>query len=507
MRRVSPLHGLLALAAAYRLSLLGRGAMAFVDEAWHYKAGLFLQALSRGQLHNAFTNLNNFGRPGDLVVRLVPAALQTIPYAFGIAPSNPISLLIHTSFNVAVTLVTLVFFYRLCLIFFDGDVWVSVTASAVYSLLVNTNIYVRHTLPYDWAVCLFVCALWIALTRPRRPALSWTIGALGAGVGLIYPGYYPLAGVLAAALVARDTADGRRDWWKTLASMAGGAIVSIGVFDLLSRLGDDSYFTIMSRLSHEQGGFTRGAYEGWIFLPRYLIDVERYAGFLLIAGLAAYSTRLIARSSADRRRRPLHWIILTAAIVWAAQAIASVAGRQYLFSSRVIHPGFLFMTWALGDAIGWAPDGVARRVVCGVATTVALVSWAGFATPYAGLAYPRDVLYTLGIDSAQVPPRQKICEMDPVNATYDSPPPRDRARGYPKTDADRYVLLNFCQGFPGEKENTENRKLNTDSTLKYDGPHFLSFPAYTYEGFNEEDRHALQTPGYRVSVYERVTRP
>jgi hypothetical protein len=324
-------------------------------------------------------------------------------------------------------------------------------------------------------------------------------------VGLIYPGYYPLGGVLAAALVARDSADGRRDWWKTLASVAGGAIVCIGVFDLLSRLGDDSYFTIMSQLSREQRGFARGAYEGWIFLPRYLIDVERGTGVLLIAGVAAYGAQLIARFT-DRRRRPLHWIILTAAIIWAAQAIASAPGRQYLFSSRVIHPGFLFMTWALGDAIGWAREGKARRLVCAGAIAIALVSWAGFAVPYAGLAYPRDVLYTLGIDSAQVPPNQKICEMDPVNATYDSPPPRDRALGYPKAGPDEYLLLNFCQGFPVlPGRNLELRTENLE--LKFDGPHFLSFPAYTYEGFNEEDRQGLQAPGYRVRVYERVTRP
>ncbi|MBI3493394.1 MAG: hypothetical protein HY047_16680 [Acidobacteria bacterium] len=497
MRRVSPL--LLTVVAIYRLSLLGRGAMTFVDETWHYRAVLFLQDLRVGNVRHAFANLDNFGRPGDVLVRLIPGALQAIPFAFGLAPSNPVSLLLPTACNVIVTLITLALFYRICLLLFDGDQLVSLTASAVYSLLVNTNIYVRHTLPYDWALCVFVYALWLTLSRPPTAALAWTIGALGTAIGLIYPGYFPLAGILAVVFVARD-ATTASPWWRHVWRLGTGALVCIAGIDLLCRIGGPGYFDMMRRLGREQPGFVRGAYEGWIFVPRYLLDVEGYAGVLLLAGIVAYAARAFARRRQDGLGRRIHWVIVPAVAIWAAQAIASSPGRYFLFSGRVIHPWFLFLVWALGDAMLWVHRGAARRALCAAAVATALVSWAGFARAYARLDYPRDVLYQFAIDTARVPATQKVCEMSPVNGTYESPPSRDRGVGPPATDMTKYLLINFCQGFPTSEA---SRPLPTadEATLLFDAPHFMAFPAYAFEGFNAEDRRALRENAYRVRIY------
>src|SRR6267143_1693444 len=80
IRDVSPIAWILALVGAFRLSLLGRGAMAFLDETMYYKAGLALDALRAGHLTGALTHIaSNNGRPGNALVQLVPAALQAVP--------------------------------------------------------------------------------------------------------------------------------------------------------------------------------------------------------------------------------------------------------------------------------------------------------------------------------------------------------------------------------------------------------------------------------------------
>lgn len=506
MRRVSPLQWLVTVVAIYRVSLLGRGAMAFVDETWYYRSVLFLDDLSRGHFQHAFSNLDNLGRPGDLFVKLVPAALQAVPLAFGIAPSNPTSLLIPTACNVAITLITLVLFYRICLLLLEGDQLVSLTAAAIYSLLVNTNIYVRHTLPYDWSLCLFTYALWLALSRPLTPRLAWAIGGLAAAVGLIYPGYYPLAAVLAVVVVARDAvADKPIGWWSHAWRFGAGALLAVLVIDLFCNLGDRSYFWALRRLNNEQSGFVRGAYEGWAFIPRYLLEVEGYGGVLLLAGLAGYVARAFAQRGPAVLRRRIHWLVAPAAIIWAAQAIASSPGHHFLFSGRVIHPWFLFLVWTLGDAILWIPRPAARRAVCAAALVVSLVSWAAFVRTYSQISYPRDVLYALAIDTTRVPASQRSCEMYPINAVYESPSAHGRAAA-DQTNAAQYILINFCQGFPTSEEPRRPSGIEK-AALIFDGRHFMTLQAYSAEGYNVEDRHALLQRAYRVQVYALTDRP
>src|SRR5712691_9224553 len=99
MRRVPPIAFVFVLVAAFRLSLVGRGAMAFLDETMYYKAALALDALGAGHFTRALTHIaSNNARPGNAVLQLVPAALQAIPFAVGVPPSNPQSLMIPVAF-------------------------------------------------------------------------------------------------------------------------------------------------------------------------------------------------------------------------------------------------------------------------------------------------------------------------------------------------------------------------------------------------------------------------
>src|SRR5258706_7651897 len=187
---------LLAVVAIYRLTLLGRGALAFVDETWYFKSVMTLQALGAGHLRAALYQVaTTVARPGAVLARLPIAALQALPLAFGVAASNPRSLLIVQCFNVGVSLAILAFFFDICLVL-CGDATSALIAAAVYALLANTNLYVRHLLPYDLALCFCMAALWLGLWCPPTITPPLGAGLLRCRVGTHYPRYILLRHVL-----------------------------------------------------------------------------------------------------------------------------------------------------------------------------------------------------------------------------------------------------------------------------------------------------------------------
>jgi len=493
MRR--PLPWLLALVALYRLSLLGRGAQAFADEQWYFQSVLFLQSLAHGHAIEAASHLTfSFARPGLPLVMAIPGALQAIPFAFGVAASNPVSLLIPTACNVVVTLINLTLFYRLTLLLFDGDTAIALGAAALYSLLANTNVYVRHTLGYDWSLCLFLIAVWVMLSRPKTFARAGGIGALMAGVGAVYPGYFPLVGVAGLVLVADRREDDRAARWQLAAGFLAGVAVVVGSLDFVCRIGGLSYLDHVRQL---MGAQTQGSFaEGWSFFPRYLIDVERFGGVALLGGFAVWVTRTLSELARGRLRR-IHVLVLAATAAWMWQAFSSASLHSTVLYGRLLHPWFPFLVWATADAIAWSPRRGVRDALGGLAIAATFVAWIGFANQYDRLAYPADVLYAMGIDTARLPPGAMRCELRSVS-TYASPPPLSRRTGYPYSDRTDYVLDNFCQGFP-ESENLKVKREN--SRPLFDGPHFMTFPPYGFEGLGPEDRLKMQEMAYGVRVW------
>src|SRR5438552_278750 len=105
-----------------------------------------------------------------------------------------------TACNVIVTLVSLFLVFRIGVIL-SGDENAALAGATAYAFLVNSNVYLRHLLPYDWALSVGLIALWLSLTRPRTNVLAVVTGALTGVVLTIYTGSYSLCGVLGVAIL------------------------------------------------------------------------------------------------------------------------------------------------------------------------------------------------------------------------------------------------------------------------------------------------------------------
>src|SRR5262249_6033316 len=109
-----------------------------------------------------------------------------------------------------------------------------------------------------------------------------------------------------------------------------------------------------------------------------------------------------------------------------------------------------------------------------------------------------------GVDTTRVAEDHLRCELNP-GTWYASPGPLNRVTGYPFTGEGDYVLLNFCQALMEIQRPRVTAEIPAGARLIYDGPHWMTFPAYTFEGLSRDDRMAMMANDYRVRAY-RVTR-
>jgi hypothetical protein len=501
--RFSPILPVLVIVGAYQFSLLGVGAYSFQDEVRYKKAVNALVELRGGHLRGWLTQIVALedGRPGEAVVKMVPAALQFIPHAFGVTPANPVSLRIPTACNIIVSLGVVFLLFRMCLILCECDPAIAAAAAMFYGLLVNTSLYVRHLFPYDWSLCVFMGALWLVLSKRPTVALAALAGLFAASTVLIYPGYYLLCPLLGVALLARAPSPAV---WASRARLAvafASAVAAVFLaVEITSRSVGHSYLKASRVLT---GTITLGSFdEGWLFVPRYLIAVERAAGVILVIGLACYGARFVSEIARGTSVRPIHWLVLSVILAWMSQATMAYQLHFMVLYGRLIHPWFVFLVLAAVDALAWIRRDSLRRVVAFAAVIAAAASWLPSAADYYRLAYPADVAYRLGIDTARVAEVDMPCEMDMRGRpfAYSSPPALNAETGYPYTNASAYLLVNFCFGWPAGGEYQAVRPPR-DARLLFEGPHFLTFPAYSFEGFGPEDRHDLVARRYAVRVY------
>lgn len=483
------LLGLLLVLGLARATLLDRGAASLPDESRHYNsclaAELFLQGEGRAAVRLLF---DTEGRPGDAIVRLLPAAGQLgWRRVSGQAYANPVSLRIATAWNLLVSLALTAVVWRLARRLLTGE-RAALLATAVHALLANTNLYLRHLLPYDAALLLHLLALERALAPGARPR-RWLFIGLLLGLGqATYPGHFALPPlVLLLAL--------RRGGVRAGTSAGGAALATLVLFELLAR---GAGMTFLGSSAELAGTITHGdPAESLGFLPRYLLLVEGPVGLVLL-GLAVLwairRARALARGEPGPGAPELGLLLAGLAALYLLHGVVALASGKLVFYGRIVHLHIPFVVLAAVAALEHLPR---RRVLEGLLLIALALSLAGFARSYLGLGYPRDVLLEEGIESPALDPR-RVWELPPLLAIA-SPPGTRAAR-----PAARLVLVNFGLFWPTPGTRVQPHAVPPGSVVRCDLPHFQSFPAYQLEGSSPEQRRVMASWGPRLLVYEPI---
>jgi hypothetical protein len=501
-----------------RLLLLGSGTLVDYDERRYFQSFEALRAAVHGHWSAcAFALSMVDARPVDALWRCVPAAgqLALARYAGWDIYAFP-SLLLPTLLNWAATVGTAWFFWRICQRLLAGAPaarqW-ALVAAVLYASLVNTSIYVRHVLPYDGALLLFMGLMYWVL-RQSAPPNAWFWARLGLGAGLLwllYPGYYAGPVLLVAPLL-----DWRRPvgwvlahFGRLLALALGFGLPLLGA-EALSRLGGAPPFWAVSydlSLHILQGDPA----EGYTFWLKYLWQVEGALGLVLLALLAltlGQALRYLGRAGAigllpaTARQK----VLVAALLLFLVHATAAAAGHRIVWYGRLLHLYLPFLVLAGVAALaasrraGWAAGaGVAGCLV-------GLVSYGLFFVAYQQIAYPTDILAKYKINCLE---DKKLIYFEDVLIAENL---RFRPRGphmaaptrCPTTlnDADSLtVLVNFALLYPLIPETrTTVPAFGPTARVLLDAPYYRTFPAYEFEGLAPGERAETQQRRFRLRV-------
>jgi hypothetical protein len=433
---------LLVLLGIGRLSLIDRGRFYWADERCYLPAIQFVEAIGGGNWREAAGHLFSApgpvppARPGFVLVSMIPAITQKIitqkiiTPLLGLPPNSPNAFWIAAAFNVPVTLGITLCVFGLFRAWFREDAY-ALLAAFVYSLLANANVWVRHLVPYELSLLLFLSSLWLITTasakdRPRviRFAFAGLVTAWGY---TCYPGHYAFVLINTVAAIAAGTRPRRpptapdeqlipnsggtighsrnsnadAQLRRRFLNRFGGAryhqIVAFGslaaftmtLLEAVSRFAGRSYFRDLAALS---GSVTMGdPGEGLRFVWRYLRDVEGPIGIALLPLFGAFMLRMLFRK--DRRLPAAAAAAITMAIVGCLlhSAMGVFWGRMVWYG-RVLAVYLPFLVIGSVALLAGIKHRGVRQVATGMLLVLSVTSFFRFALPYQRLTYPAEFL-------------------------------------------------------------------------------------------------------------------
>ncbi|TGE06397.1 hypothetical protein EU556_16260 [Hymenobacter fodinae] len=468
------------------------GALSFPDEDRYLESIKAAHLLLTGDLELAALHLaNTQGRPSDALLRL-PVALAQVAWQHfgGPPPETPASLLLPQLMNYMVLLGNTLLLCKL------GRSWLSSSAALlaglVYAALGNSNIYLRHVLPYDLALLILLGTL-VLLTQPYRPIgnvrrIGLLTGLLAWGVVAVYPGYYFAPLLIGSVLLMQLP---RASWHRGLFWMLSGASLLILTLELITRYGHISYLRSLQTLGPSiiQGDFA----EGFTFTGRYLWEIEGTLGVLLLL-LALPGIAVLVRSGVQNRK--LLPLALAPLGLWLLHACLVYFGHKFVFYGRILHFFIPFLVLHAVTALTALPP-MLRRLGQGVLVGLALWGFVRFISQYERLAYPRDVLARLGVSAQDQ--LTYLNEHGLAHAWDYSAPPAGKLVN---SGGRSLLLINFTYPYPLSPDRCVSVPAQA-APLLFSGPHFLTFPAYGFEGFTPPERHFLRSCPFQCRVYQK----
>ncbi|WP_152559971.1 hypothetical protein [Hymenobacter sp. IS2118] len=496
-----------------RLSFIGTGTMAFVDERRYITAMLGLRALGEGHGRDFLQAINSLGaRPGDGLWRVLPGLGQAfLLIFFKLNPNAPPSLEVPQAFNVFILGLNALLLYKVYRLFLP--LGFALLGVALYSSLVNTNVYLRHILPYDHALFFFLLALWLLLSQTKRFASrrQWLVGGLAGFSYALYPGYFmgPLVllalGWLLATYSKQQTAQTTQlARLKPVAAHFTGLATVLVLFEGLARLSGTSYLASSRYIATTitQGSFA----EGFSFTGAYFWRVEGGVGvgLLVLAGLGlglsvGQVRGLFARRGAGLSGRPLAaGLLLLVFGAWLGYAVAVQFGQKLVFYGRIVHFFVPFIVLSAVVALRYAVElwQPVRVIIMWGSVIVAIGHFGAFSLAYRAVRYPGDVAYAQGInDARQIESIETTgCGRGLINYRVFGP----RLRNQPTAGQPRYQLVNFAYLYPLRCYRAPRLRAGR---LVASVPYFMKYTPYQFEGHDAKERLMLQNQPYVFQIF------
>lgn len=499
------LHNFLLLCiiatALLKLSLVGNGFLAFPDEWRHIASGHVLKEVQAGNFHKAIeTIFSTQGRPVDTLIKIIPNGMQYVSAKiFGLeyyesANSFPLFL-----FNFLIFCLTLFVHFNFSKLILK-DTNLSLFSVLIFGSLVNSYIYLRHGLPYDTSLFILYIVFYkvVKLTQEKKFSYRkvFLLGFFAFFGYLAYPAYLLLYAIIGLIFFFNDlTKDGIISRIKYSLMYILGSISCFALFELTSRMVGTSYLKSSQELSEtlNQGSFE----ECFSFLFKYLFEVEKVAGVLLIIGLIAFVGVSIFKI---KKIETTQLIFITITFIFLLFAGAGYFFEKVILTGRILHQFIpficIFFVYVIHEILK-------RTEILKVTTiTLSLIFIGNFIfqfIEYKKYAYPRDVSWRY---YKQYYPKEitDFCEMG--NSWSVMPITNIELEKFnDRSTEHRITIINACTIFPFEVESYSEFKPTVNQKMIFSESSYINFKGYQFEGKNIEERKNVDSLNLPVKIF------
>lgn len=499
MQKLSFIKFLLLVSLVSKLFLLGKGYLASPDEFRHIASQNAFEALRKGEAHKLAESFFAVdGRPGLTLVGMIPASFQVI-----------IANRLHVGYNSEQTAWViyiynyLIFLGVLYMIYNIAMKWglsqeSSLLAVSLYSITINSYLYLRHAFPYDASLLLSLVAIHLVYSKQVLPRRAVLIGLLLALSFMVYPGFFPLIMAIGLIFLLNTHKNQTKNRWFNLFGAAAGFVFVFSFFELLAQTLGRSYFLEANKLGQSivQGSFE----ESFSFLLKYLYEVEWPLGFLYLV-VIPFGFWFLSKYNPENHIFPIKLIFYFYMLLVCSYLFYASLGfffHKMVQYGRLQHQYFPFL--AILVAIGL--NGVLIKFRFNKQLLVAFATLAFICSAFSyykllNVDYPYDVLYSLDKTKKYKEITTACLWKDKLDRTHS-------LKNLIDTNSTKKAhFVNWCYPSNPDLTQTENVLLPaSEYKIIAKKNHLLTLAAYQFEGGGIEQRIKYNLDKPQLVIYE-----
>lgn len=500
------------LISIYKLNLIGSGFLAFPDEFRYILSRDALKNLSELELKSSIINIfSAHGRPGDIIIKTIPSAFQFLSAKiFGLEyyeSKNSFPLFL---FNFLIYSCILLIIYKLANLTLKNNFFAFFSV-LIYSTLTNSHIYLRHALPYDTSLLIFILVIYkmiINIEKNESNFLSiFYLGLLCFFAYLVYPGYILLYLVCLITLALyRINIITFKTRFLHLIYFFLVSFSCLIIFELLSRFAGTSYIKSALQLSST---ITQGSFdESFLFIIKYLIEVEFVTGIILITSLLLVVIIITIMFISDKYSKNSIIILLFFSLTFL---YVVYAGYGYYFNKvvlygRLLHQFFPFLCIFLAFSISSILSNyMMKKSIALILSLVCIYNFFIAFENYLSYSYPRDTTWHF-INNYPYTEVTSYCEYE--NSWSVIPQRTIISKNKLETPSnnnsnfDTLLIVNSCIFYPvNDLSKFKIFNPTPEQNLILSKKHFLNFKAYQYEGYGTNEREMLDKLSMKIKVF------
>lgn len=278
-----------------------------------------------------------------------------------------------------------------------------------------------------------------------------------------------------------------------------GSFACLLLFEILSRIAGVSYIQSALSLSNTivQGSFE----ESFVFIIKYLIQVELITGTILVFGLLVFYS-IIVRLLIRNQFKNYSLILLLGISISTLYLFYAGAGyflNKVVLYGRLIHQYLPFLCIFLAFTIQQLTKSVRIKniIVLSVSLTCSCNFLIAFKN-YSSYSYPRDIAWSLinKYPSARI---NSICEYENSLSVF---PKHTSSNSQITKYSMKLQLINCCFFYPVDDKSKfqEFRPKYTMELLEHK-IHFINFKGYQYEGYGKDERELIDKLRFEIKVF------